>query len=58
MEKVKKEIEMSENEKIESKIDRLKLYISLMNEQKNKRKIDAYLDKTAIDLKSMFERAG
>ena len=58
MEKVKKEIEMSENEKIESKIDRIKLYISLMNEQKNKRKIDAYLDKTAIDLKSMFERAG
>ena len=58
MEKVKKEIKLSENEKIESKIDRIKLYIDLMNKEKDRKKIDSYLEKTAIDLKSMFKQAG
>lgn len=55
MDRVKKAIGISENETIESKIDRIKIYINAMNEQKEQKKIDAYLTKTAIDLKSVFK---
>ena len=56
MQRIKDALDMSDNEMIESKIERVRMYVDLMNKQKARRKKDTQLQKVAQKLKIMFKR--
>ena len=55
MQRIKDALEMSDNEMIESKVERVKMYVNLMNKQKARRKKDSQLSRVAVRLKTLFK---
>jgi hypothetical protein len=56
MNAIKEELHMSDNEVIESKIEKIEAYITALEQQKHKKKLDGHLSNLAVDLKSYFRQ--
>jgi hypothetical protein len=56
MNRIKEDLHISDNEIIESKIEKIVAYIKAMEQQRHKKKLDENLSKIAVDLKSIFRR--
>ena len=56
MDRIKAELQISDNAVIESKIEKIEAYIKVLEQQKHQKKLDEHLSKVAVDLKSIFKQ--
>jgi hypothetical protein len=55
MDSVKESMGISDNETIESKLDKIRMYINLRSKIKEKKQLDEHLSNVAVDLKTIFK---